>query len=135
MDATTASADVCGSRAFLVDALRVDALASGAMGVLLAAGGAWLDGVLDAPATFVVPLGAFLVVYALGLLAVTRAGAPAAAVKAVIVGNVVWIVASVAAVVFDWLTLSGLGTVFVLLQAAAVAVFAELQLVGLRRAR
>lgn len=45
--------------------------------------------------------------------------------------NALWVVASV--VVAAILPMTGLGVAFVLVQAAAVAVFAELQVVGLRR--
>ena len=58
--------------ALLVRSLRLDALASGAMGVLLAAGGWLLDGPLGAPAAFLVPLGVFLVAYAALLWAIAR---------------------------------------------------------------
>ena len=119
----------------LVDALRLDAFATGATGVLLAAGAPWLDGVLGTPAAFLAPLGALFVAYAAALWLLARSGAESAtAVAAVIGGNVVWVALSVVAVIVDWLTLTALGTAFVLLQAAAVAVIAELQLVGLRRA-
>ena len=131
-----ATAAVAAERpTLLVDALRLDAVASGATGVLLAAGAPWLDGVLGAPAAFLAPLGALFVAYAalLWLLARSRAE-NRRAVVAVIGSNVLWVALSVVAVIVDWLTLTALGTGFVLLQAAAVAVIAELQLTGLRRA-
>lgn len=53
--------------------------------------------------------------------------------KAVIAGNALWVLASVVAVLADWLTLTSAGTVVTLAQAAAVAVLAEAQLIGLRR--
>ena len=120
-------------RGLLVDAIRLDGFVSGAAGVLLAAGAPVLDGVLGVRAAVLVPLGLFLVAYAVALFALARAGAPARWVKAVIAANVVWVVASVVAVLADWLTLTTIGTAFALAQAAAVALIAELQLIALRR--
>jgi hypothetical protein len=53
----------------------------------------------------------------------------------VIAVNALWVVASVVAVLTDLLTPTTLGTVFVLLQAALVALIADLQFLALRRAR
>jgi hypothetical protein len=53
----------------------------------------------------------------------------------VVAGNLVWVGASILAVVAGWWSPTTLGTVFVVAQAAAVALFAELQLTGLRRPR
>jgi hypothetical protein len=114
--------------------LLLDAAVSGAFGVLVAAGSPWLDGVLGGPVAFLVPLGVFLVLYAGALWLIARVGAPAPLVRAVIAGNAAWTALSVAAVAFDWLTLTTTGTVLTLAQAAAVALLAELQLAGLRRA-
>ncbi|MEJ7567418.1 MAG: hypothetical protein WKF41_04050 [Gaiellaceae bacterium] len=55
--------------------------------------------------------------------------------KAVIAGNALWGVASVVAVLADWLTLTNAGTVITVAQAAAVALLAEAQSIGLRRSR
>ena len=120
-------------RGLLVDAIRLDALVSGAAGVLLAAAAPVLDGVLGVRPAVLVPLGVFLAAYAVALVAIARAGAPTRWVKAVIAGNVLWVAASVLAVLADWLTLTTAGTVFALAQAAAVALIAELQLIALRR--
>ena len=53
----------------------------------------------------------------------------------VVAGNLVWVAASVLAAVAGWWSPTTLGTLLVVAQAAAVALFAELQLTGLRRAR
>jgi hypothetical protein len=119
--------------ALLIRSIRLDALMSGASGLLAAAGATALDGVLGVSTTFLVALGVFLLAYAGGLLALARAGAPTLGVWAVIVGNALWVVASVVTVLADWLTLTTAGTVVTLVQAAAVALIAETQLVGLRR--
>jgi hypothetical protein len=131
----TATATITtGPRSFLLGALRLDAAASCATGILLAVGAPWLDGALSAPLALLVALGLFLVAYAGFLLLLVRRGGRSGDAKLVIAGNVAWIAASIAVVVGDWLTLSTFGVAFTLVQAAAVAVFVELQLIGLRRA-
>lgn len=115
-------------------ALRLDALASGGLGVLAVAVAGPLEDWLGLPTAVLVPLGLFLVAYAAALVVIAR-GLPGTrpAVPAVIVGNLLWVLASVIVVVTGVFTLSTLGTVVVLAQAATVAVFAELQIVALRR--
>jgi hypothetical protein len=117
-------------------ALRLDAAASGALGVLLAAGGALLDDLLGIPAGVLVPVGGFLILYAAGLWLVgSRSPVSRPAVWVVAIGNLGWVAASVVAAAAGWWSPTAAGTAFVLVQAAAVVVFAELQLSGLRRAR
>lgn len=122
-----------GRGGLLVRSIRLDALMSGSSGALAAAGASALDGVLGVSTEFLLVLGIFLLGYAASLVLLARAGAPAPGAKAVIAGNTLWVVASVATVLADWLTLTSAGTVVCLAQAAAVAVIAEIQLVGLRR--
>jgi CHASE2 domain-containing sensor protein len=120
----------------LRQAVRLDAAASGAMGVLLAAGGALLDDLLGIPAAVLVPVGGFLVVYAAALWVLgSRPRLSRPAVWAVVAGNLCWVAASVVAAAAGWWSPTAAGVAFVLLQAAAVAVFAELQVSGLRRTR
>ena len=134
--AATTNARAGDGGALLVRSLRLDALASGAMGVLLAAGGWVLDGPLSAPAAFLVPLGVFLVGYASLLWLIAGDGGRSRALGGLVVaGNIAWVVATAVTLLADWLTLTGLGTVLAILQAAAVVVFVELQWIGLRRAR
>jgi hypothetical protein len=117
-------------------AVRLDAAACPAMGVLLAAGGALLDDLLGIPAAVLVPIGGFLVVYAAALWVLgSRPRVSRPAVWAVVAGNLCWVAASVAAVAAGWWSPTAAGVAFVLLQAAAVAVFAEFQISGLRRTR
>ena len=134
LDSTDAGA---GDRERLLRrSLQLDAAASGGLGVLLAAGGAVLDGPLGIPATVLVPVGGFLVLYgaALWLLGM-RPQLSRPTVKTVVAGNLVWVAASVVAAVAGWWSPTTLGTVLVVAQAAAVALFVELQVTGLRRAR
>jgi hypothetical protein len=116
--------------------LRLDAAASGALGVLLAAGGALLDDLLGIPAMVLVAVGGFLAAYATTLWFVgSRPEVSRPAVRVVAVGNLLWVAASVIAVAAGWWSPTALGTALMVAQAAAVALFAERQLTGLRRAR
>jgi hypothetical protein len=131
-----ADTDVDGRDRLLRRSLLLDAAASGALGVLLAAGGAVLDGPLGIPAAVLVPVGGFLVLYAAALwLLGSRPRLSRPAVKMVVAGNLVWVAASIVAAAAGWWSPTTLGTVLVVAQAAAVALFAELQVTGLRRAR
>lgn len=116
--------------------LNLDAVASGLLGLLLALlGWGLLVELLGYPAGLLVPVGVFLVGYAIWLRylatrqAVSRAGA-----GVVIFGNLLWVVASVVLVVAGWFDPTGFGVALVLVQAVAVAGFAVLQYGGLRNA-
>lgn len=118
----------------LLLALRLDAAVSGANGVgyLLLAGP--LSDLLGVPAGTLRLLGGFFVGYAAAVaLVAARRPVSGVAVEVVIGGNALWVVASVAAVVLGWFDLTGVGTGWVLVQAAVVAGFAVAQFVGLRR--
>jgi hypothetical protein len=115
-------------------ALRLDAVASGGVGVLLLAFGWALDGPLGAPLALTVPAGAFLLVFAATLLGLAaRAEVPRGAVREVAAFNVFWVAASVVLVVAGWFDLTALGVAFVLAQAAVVGLFAVLQFASVRR--
>jgi hypothetical protein len=115
-------------------ALRLDAVASGALALLALAAAPLLDALLGVPAALLYPVGAGLLVWAAGLgLAAARPAVSRPVVRGVIALNVLWVAASAAAVLAGWLPLTALGTAFVAVQAIAVAAFADLQLVGLRR--
>jgi hypothetical protein len=65
-----------------------------------------------------------------------RAGsAPAGIVVAVIVVNIAWVIASLYVAFGPAFAPTLFGKVFVVAQAATVALFAELQIIGLRRTR
>jgi hypothetical protein len=134
-ESAPASAAHQGRDRLLRLSLNLDALASGALGVLLAAAGAVLDGLLGIPAATLVPVGVFLVAYAAALWYIgSRPQVSRPAVWVVVVGNLGWVAASVVAAAAGWWSPTALGTVVLLAQAAAVALFAELQFTGLRRA-
>lgn len=115
--------------------LRLDAAASGALGIAAAAGAGVLDTLLGLPAAMLLGVGVFLVVYAAGLLVLAgRPRIPRGATWVVVLGNSAWVLMSLGLAVGAWERLTVLGAVVVLVQAAAVAVFADLQwATGLRR--
>jgi hypothetical protein len=124
MTTTTALATRLDLRAVL----RLDALASGALGLAAAAGAGVLDTALGLPSSLLTGVGVFLVVYAAGLVALAgRRTIPRPATWVVVLGNSAWVLASLGLVVGAWDRLTVLGAVIVLAQAAAVAVFADLQ--------
>ena len=117
-------------------ALRVDATASGALGVLGVAAAPLLTDLLGPQGAVLRATGAFLVGYAAALVVLAaRPRIPLPAAWIVVVGNSAWVLGSVIAVVAGRASLTALGVAFVLLQALAVAVFAELQWMGIRRAQ
>ena len=120
---------------FLRRVLIADAIASAATGLLMLVGAAPLEQWLALPAGLLRTAGASLIPFA-ALVAwlalretVSRAG-----VWMVIALNVIWVVDSVALLFTGWVQPAMLGYAFVLFQAAAVAVLAELEYMGLRRA-
>lgn len=115
-------------------ALRADALATGLAGPVLIAGAPALDDWLGVPAALLVVLGVLFVGWLAGLWALAARPHPRRALVRVVIGaNLAWVVASVLVIATDALSLTTAGTVVVALLAAAVAVFADLQLLGLRR--
>jgi len=115
-------------------ALRLDAVASGALGVACATGAGVLDELLGLPTGLLVGVGVFLVVFAAGLVVLAaRRPVPRGGTAVVVLGNAAWVLMSVALVIGAWDRLTVLGVVVVLAQAAAVAVFADLQWAGSRR--
>lgn len=115
--------------------LKLDAVASGALGALSLAAGPVLDDLLGTPLALLVPVGVFLIVWAAALWVLTsRFRISRTAVWAVIGLNLLYAVDAIIVAVTGWFPLSVLGTAFVLAQAAAVALFAAAQLYALRRA-
>lgn len=121
---------------FLRRVLGLDALASGATGLLLATTAPWLDRLLGLDPLFARPVGLFLVAYALAVAALALRPRPRPAlVVAVIAINALWAVESVLTLVLGWQTPNALGVAFVLAQGAVVAAFAVLQWVAIRPRR
>jgi len=118
---------------FLRRVLLADALISAATGLLMAGGAALLAGLLGLAEPLLRGAGLALLPYgAFVAFVATRPQLSAAAVWAVIALNALWALDSVALLLTGWAAPSALGYGFVLLQAAVVGVFAELEFLGLR---
>jgi hypothetical protein len=121
---------------FLRTILTLDAVTCGVMGAGLLALNSRLDAWLGVPAALTIGTGVFLLAFAAALWTLaTRARISPVAVWLVILGNLGWVVASVVVAFGDLFALTGLGVAFIVAQAAAVVVIADLEYVGLRKAR
>jgi hypothetical protein len=119
---------------FLSRTLLLDAIATGATALLLLAAGGLLAGVLGLPQPLLRYAGLLLIPFvALVAWAGTRERAPGHVVRTVIGANAVWVIASILLLLGGWVQPTALGYAFVIGQAVVVGVFAELQLMGLRR--
>lgn len=115
--------------------LKLDAIATCVTGLGFVALGQMHESLYGLPTSLTMPAGIFLLAYAAMVwFASTRPRVSPALVWTIIIGNTTWAVASATLILADLVPLTGLGIAFVALQAAAVAVFAELQFIGLRRA-
>ncbi|HYD43976.1 MAG TPA: hypothetical protein VEA79_01780 [Phenylobacterium sp.] len=124
------------SSPFLRRVLLLDAIASGATGLLLAFGAAMLAPITGIDPSVAGPAGYFLIPYA-GLVAwlASRPAQPVPLVWAVVAVNILWVVESLGVLALGYLSPNVLGLVFVIAQAVVVGVFAELQILGLKKAR
>ncbi|WP_031334923.1 hypothetical protein [Rhodopseudomonas sp. B29] len=115
-------------------ALQADALISSAMALLLTFGAGPLASLLALPHGLLLETGLFLILYAalVGWLG-SRTALPRPLVLLVIIGNALWTLGSIALLISGAVAPNGLGISFVVMQAIAVGVFAELQFMGLRR--
>jgi hypothetical protein len=117
-------------------ALLADAAASGATGLMMIAGADLLTGLLGLPVPLMRTAGLVLVPYvALVAFVGTRQNIPHGAVKAIVALNIAWVLASVGLLAGGFVAPTALGYAFVIFQAVVVGVFAELQIIGLRRER
>ncbi len=118
----------------LIRALLLDAAASGAMGVLFLLAAGSLAGLLGLPVALVRYVGAFLIPFAAALLWIaTRTPAAPALIWVIVVGNVLWVAASMLLLVSGLVNPTLLGEAVVLAQAAAVLLFAFLEYSALTR--
>jgi len=119
---------------FLRRALQIDALFSGVSALLLVFGAGMLAPLTNLPEGFLRNTGLVLVAFVLGVgYLATRDMMPKIAVWAVIAINAVWTSDSIALLASGWVSPNLLGQVFIVAQAIAVGVFAELEFIGLRR--
>jgi CHASE2 domain-containing sensor protein len=115
--------------------LKLDAVATGAVGLLSVAAGPMLDDLLGIPLALLVPVGLFLVAYAVAIwIVATRRRVSRPAVWAAVAINLIYVVDCLVVVAASWLPLTPLGAAFVLFQAAAVTLFAAAQFYALRKA-
>jgi hypothetical protein len=122
------------AKSFLRRILVLDALVSGAAGLLMALAAAPLQEWLGVPAGLLWYAGLLLLPWAALLALLARSQSlPSGAVVAVIVLNGLWVAGSIVVLLAGTIQPNALGYAFVLVQAAAVAVLAELETVGLRR--
>ncbi|WP_026076053.1 hypothetical protein [Noviherbaspirillum massiliense] len=119
---------------FLRRVLLADAAASAATGLLMALGAgplsSWLglpEGLLRYAGLVLLPFAAFV-----GYVG-TRQQVSRAAVWTIIVANAVWAIESIMLLVLGWVAPNALGHAFVIAQALAVGVLAELGYFGVRR--
>lgn len=118
---------------FLRLALLGDAAASGATGLLLAAGAGPLAPLLGLPYPLLLVAGLLLLPYAAVVAWVGMRTAPAAkAVRAIVAVNLLWVADSLLLLVLAPFTPAALGIAFVLVQAVVVLGFAVAQWLGLR---
>ena len=129
-------ADTLHPTPFLRFALLGDAAASGATGLLLAAGAGMLAPLLGLPEGLLRVAGLLLLPYAafVAWLGARNTGAPWAAVRAVVVINLLWALDSVLLLAVGPVAPNGLGVAFVLAQAVVVLGFAAMQWTALRGA-
>jgi len=119
---------------FLRTVLIVDAATCVASGLLMTLGATFLSGLTAIPSGLLLyaglslfPIAAFMAVTA------TRPVLFRPAVWLIIAGNALWVVASVLIMLDGFVAPNGLGYAFIIAQAVAVGVLAELEFMGLRR--
>jgi hypothetical protein len=121
---------------FLQRVLLTDAVATGATTVLLLGAADALAPLLELPAGLLRGAGAVLVPFVAWVALLARhTQPPRAAMAAVVAINVAWVVASALIAFGGAWSPNALGVAFVLVQAAAVLVFADLGWLGLRAPR
>lgn len=119
---------------FLRNVLLLDALVSGAAAIILLGRAHMLSPLLEIPQSLLFWSGAALVPFVLMVLAVSRRQAVSRGMLLEIIAiNAAWVIASFGLLVSGFIAPNLLGIAFVSAQAIAVALFAELQYVGLRR--
>lgn len=114
--------------------LIVDAVSSGALGIVMIAFAELLANLCQLPVELVSEAGIVLLPFAAFVGFVASRPEPARiAVWAVIALNVVWVVDSIMLLFSGWIAPNALGYTVVIAQAAAVLVLADLEFMGLKR--
>lgn len=118
----------------LTVALLLDAVATAATGMLMLLFATQLQALLHLPRWLMIGAGVFMLVYAVLIERLSRRSAlPRWAVLGVIVGNALWAADCAVLAFAGILAPSTLGIAFLLVQAAIVFGFAELQYLGMKR--
>ncbi|WP_030023804.1 hypothetical protein [Streptomyces monomycini] len=131
---TAARPAPAAGRELLRTVLRIDSWSTAAFGVVLLAGGKPLSAPLGIPTTWSLPLGIAMLGGAAALALIAGyPRIPKGPATTVVVGNSLSFVAMLLLAVSGLLPLTGLGSVFLLIGAVVVAVYAVLGYVGLRR--
>ncbi|MFE0156657.1 hypothetical protein ACFWY5_56695 [Nonomuraea sp. NPDC059007] len=121
---------------FLRTVLVADALVTGANGLAYLVAAPLLSDLLGPGSGMLRALGAFLLAYGAAVAVLgTRREISLGGTKAVVAINIAWTLGSVAAVVFGLVEFTTIGAVWAIAQALVVGLLAELQIMGLRKAR
>lgn len=120
--------ELCFHRTSLQSTLALDAVTCGAMGILLVSASELISGITLVPASLLLWAGLLLLPIACFMALFTRTPVvPVWAVQIIVLGNVLWVLGSVALPVLGLIPLSAFGWIFILAQAAVVAIFAGLE--------
>jgi hypothetical protein len=126
--------DVTAPATFLRRALVLDALMTSGNGLLYLLASEPIAEFFNMRSTPLLVIGAFLVAYGITVAAIARPSRPAPwPTRLVIEANIGWALVSIVAAVFGWLGTNPIGTAWTVTQACAVAGFAALQWVGLKK--
>jgi hypothetical protein len=133
-DGVASAMRATGSDGFARLALTLDAVVTGLNGIAYLALATVLDSFFGVATAVQYPVGVFLVLYSLGVLAIgTRKEINRTGLTAVIVANLLWVVLSLVVLISGVLSPTGVGGVWTVLQSLVVGGFAALQYVGLKR--
>ncbi|CAM5449091.1 hypothetical protein GCM10010329_34590 [Streptomyces spiroverticillatus] len=133
-DGITAPATTTGTDGLARLALKLDAAVTGLNGLAYLGLATVLESWFGIATAVQYPVGAFLLLYALGVLAAgTRRRISRTALTAIVAANLLWVALSLTLAVAGTLTPTGAGTFWLVLQALTVGGFAGLQLLGLKR--
>jgi hypothetical protein len=120
---------------FLRNALLVDAVFSGAGALLMAGGASLLAPLLGLPQPLLFWAGVALVPWTILVASLSRRPTISRLLLIDVIGiNVLWAAASIGLLLTGLVSPTALGYAFVIAQAVAVGLFAELQFIGMRRA-
>jgi len=119
---------------YLRKVLLADAVVSGAAGLAMIGGADFTHELLGLPSALLFWSGVALVPFVAIVAMIVRAGAaPSGLIVAIIAINFAWVAGSLFVAFGPAFAPTLLGKVFVVAQTTIVAVFAELQIIGLRR--